>query len=139
MIANSLTTNEIKNAAGTEKEFQRLQTDGRSTEFGLITETPSTPHRLTVSHNETGTGVNRRRRSLIRFDKTFQSAVDTTVFPKTSAYVVLDRPLGHETTDDNEKEVLANLMSFVASLGASTTILYDCTGTGASNLLSGGI
>lgn len=139
MIANSLTTNEIKNAAGTEKEFQRLRTDGRSTEFGLITETPSTPHRMTVSHTETGSGTSRRRRSLIRFDKTFQSGIDTTVFPKTSAYVVLDRPLGHESNDDNEKEVLANLMSFLASLGASTTILYDCTGTGASNMLSGGI
>jgi hypothetical protein len=33
--------------------------------------------------------------------------------------------------------VVANVMSFAASLGASTTILYDCTGNGAVTLLSG--
>jgi hypothetical protein len=31
------------------------------------------------------------------------------------------------------------LMSFMASLGASTTILYDGTGNGANALLSGGL
>jgi hypothetical protein len=30
-------------------------------------------------------------------------------------------------------------MSFGASLGASTTILYDCTGNGAVVLLNGGL
>ena len=139
MISNTLNTNEIKNSAGVEREFQRLSSNGRSTEFGLILETPSTPHRLKVSHQETGTGINRRRRSVIRFDRTMVSAWDASKFPTTSAYVVLDRPIGHETNDDNEKEVLANLMSFLATTGAATTVLLDCTGTGASNLLSGGI
>jgi hypothetical protein len=139
MLANTLVTNEIKNAAGTEKEFQRLKSDGRSTEFGLITETPSLPHRMKVSHNETSSGLSRRRRSVARFDKSFISSYDTTKIVTCSAYVVLDRPIGHEADDTNCKEVLANLMSGLASLGASTTILYDCTGTLATNLLSGGI
>lgn len=139
MIANTLNTNEIKSPTGAEREFQRLSSNGRSTEFGLIIETPSLPHRMKVSHQETGSGSNRRRRSVLRFDKAMASPVDPTKYPSVSAYIVLDRPIGHEVNDDNAKEVLANLMSFLATTGAGTTVLFDCTGNGAANLLSGGI
>jgi hypothetical protein len=139
MYANTLNTNEIKNAAGTEKEFQRIKLGDGKTEFALIGESPSAPHRLIISHQETGSGMSRRRRSVIRFNKTFVSSFDSTIFPTDSAYIVLDRAIGHQSDDTTPKEVLANLMSLVASLGATTTILYDGTGTGASNMLSGGI
>jgi hypothetical protein len=139
MLSNTLNTNEVKNSAGTEVEFSRLSTNDRKTEFAQIAETPSLPYRLSISHQETGTGLKKRRRSLVRFDKTSISGVDSTTPITTSAYVVLDHPVGASTTSAEAANVLANLMSFIASLGVSTTILYDGTGNGAVALLQGGL
>jgi hypothetical protein len=139
MLSNTLNTNEVKNSAGTEVEFSRLSTNDRKTEFSQIAETPSLPYRLSISHQETGTGLKKRRRSLVRFDKTSISGVDSTTPITTSAYVVLDHPVGASTTSAEAANVLANLMSFIASLGVSTTILYDGTGNGAVALLQGGL
>lgn len=137
MLANTLNTNEIKNSAGTEQEFTRLSQGIRDTVFALITETPSAPHRLSIKHAESGKGTDLRRRSLVRFDKTVTGQVDTTKSAVISAYAVVDIPLGNLTSYDEVKNVLANLMSFMASTGATTTILYDCTGNGATTVLSG--
>lgn len=139
MLSNTLNTNEIKNSAGTEVEFQRISSGDRQTEFAQITESPSAPHRLTVKHLETGKGVNLRRRSLVRFDKTVMSTVDSTLPVVISAYAVLDSPVGALTANTEPANVVAELMSFLASLGANTTILYDCTGNGAVTLLTGGL
>lgn len=139
MLSNTLNTNEIKDAAGTEVEFTRLSSDGRKAEFKKITESPALPDRLLISHIETGSGLNRRRRSVVRFDYTSAGEVDTTQNVKSSAYLVGDFPVGNLTAVTAPKAVLARLMSFVASLGASTTILYDCTGNGADCLINGGI
>lgn len=139
MLANTLNTNEIKNASGTEQEFQRLKMGDGRTEFAKIGESPANPHRLIVSHQETGSGTNRRRRSVVRFDLTTISSFDTSRFVKDSCYVVLDRSIGDQTDDSTSKTLLANLMSFLATTGAGTTVLFDCTGTGASNLLTAGI
>lgn len=140
-LSNTLETNEIKDAAGLEKEFQRLG-DGptpRSTVFALKSESPSLPHRLNIAHQEQGTGLKKRRRSLIRFDKTVISTVDSVTPVTVSAYAVLDAPVGAMAANTEFANVLAELMSFMASLGASTTILYDCTGNGAKTLLDGGL
>lgn len=137
MLANTLNTNEIKNSAGTEQEFSRLSTSERQTEFAVISEAPNAPHRLKVSHLESGSGLTKRRRSLVRFDKTIAGANTDPVV--VSAYAVLDIPIGNISSSTEPKNVLANLMSFLASLGASTTILYDCTGNGADVLINGGL
>jgi hypothetical protein len=139
MLSNTLNTNEIKNAAAAEVEFSRLSTSERSTEFSQIGEAPNLPHRLKISHQESGAGINRRRRSLIRFDKTVMSGVDATLPVTVSAYVVLDAPVGAQTASTESTNVVAELLSFCASLGASTTILYDCTGNGANALVTGGL
>jgi hypothetical protein len=139
MLTNTLNTNEVKNAAGTEEEFTRLSISDRSTIFARISETPSLPHRLTINHSESGTGINRRRRSVVRVDKTIAGQIDTTVPMRCSAYTVADIPIGNMSTNALSADVVANLVSFVASLGASTTILYDGTGNGAVALISGGI
>jgi hypothetical protein len=139
MLSNTLNTNEIKNAAGTEIEFSRLSTSARSTEFAQIAETPALPHRLSISHQETGVSAKKRRRSLVRFDKTVISTVDSITPVTISAYAVLDFPVGAMAAITEGTNVIAELMSFMASLGASTTILYDGTGNGANALLSGGL
>jgi len=139
MLSNTLNTNEIKNAAGTEVEFQRLSTNERSTVYAQITETPSLPHRMTISHQESGSGMKRRRRSVIRFDKTVISGVDSLTPITDSAYIVSDYAVGASSTSAEMANVIAELVSFTASLGASTTILYDGTGNGAATLLNGGL
>jgi hypothetical protein len=139
MLSNTLNTNEIKNAAGTEQEFGRIATSDRSTIFSLLTESPALPHRLTVSHQESGGGINKRRRSVVRFDKTVVSTVDSVTPVTVSAYAVIDAPVGALAAPTEMANVIANLMSFLASTGASTTILFDGTGNGATALLSGGL
>lgn len=138
MLSNILNTNEIKNAAGTEQEFGRLLTNERKTVFGLLTEAPSSPHRLTIQHGETGAGLTKRRRSVCRFDKTVISSVDSVTPVTVSGYVVMDIPVGALTAITEATNVLAELGSFVHTLGTNTH-LYDGTGTGAAALLSGGL
>lgn len=139
MLSNTLNTNEIKNAAGTEVEFQRLSSTDRSALFGQITETPSLPHRMFISHQESGVAIKKRRRSLIRFDKTVMSTVDSTVPVTVSAYMVLDAPVGALIANTEMANVIAELLSFCATTGAATTVLFDGTGNGAATLLNGGL
>lgn len=139
MLSNTLNTNEVKNSAGTEVEFSRLSTSDRKTVFSQIAETPSLPHRLSIAHQETGSGMTQRRRSVVRFDKTVISGVDSITPVTISCYTVLDAPVGALDSSAEMANVLAEQMSFLASLGASTTILYDGTGNGAKSLLEGGL
>lgn len=138
-LSNTLNTNEVKNSAGAEQEFSHVAQNNRSHEWMLTTESPSLPHRLMVSHQETGSGIKKRRRSVVRVDKTTMSGVDVTLPITTTAYIVLDHPVGASSTNAEAANVLANLISFVASTGATTTILYDGTGNGASALLNGSV
>lgn len=137
MLSNTLNTNEIKNAAGTEQEFGRISQGEYQTEFALLTETPAYPHRLTVKHLEVGSGTDQRRRSVVRFDKVVAGTIDTTKTVTISSYLVVDIPKGNLSTYDEPKNVLANLLSFCATTGAGTTVLFDCTGNGATTLISG--
>jgi len=139
MLATTLNTNEVKNAAGTEVEFQSIRLQDRTHEYAQITESPAFPHRLKVSHQESGKGLALRRRSVVRVDKTIASTVDATKQVTVSAYMVLDAPIGALTANTEMANALAEVMSFCASLGASTTILYDGTGNGAAALLTGGV
>lgn len=139
MLSNTLNTNEIKNAAGTEVEFQHLWNEGRSRTFAQIAESPSLQHRLKIQHLESGSGIKLRRRSVVRFDKTVISPVDDVTPVVISAYCVLDTPQGALEANTEPTNVLAELMSFMASLGANTTILYDGTGNGATSLLNGSL
>jgi hypothetical protein len=139
MLSNSLVTNEVKNSAGTEQEFSRLSTNDRQTVFAKVGEVPSLPHRLIISHQESGSGIRLVRRSVSRFDKTIISEVDQITPVVISGYTVMVIPVGHLDTLAEPTHVLANNMSFIASLGASTTILYDGTGNGAVALLNGSL
>ena len=137
MLANTLVTNEVKDSAGTEVEFSRLSQSGRETTFAKVGETPSLPYRLSVKHQETGSGINKRRRSLVRFDKTVMSGVDATKPVTVSCYAVLDTPVGALTANTEPTNLVANLMSLLATTGAATTVLFDGTGNGAKTLLNG--
>jgi len=137
MLSNTLNTNEVKDSAGVEVEFTRIKSSDRDTEFAKISESPALPHRLKVSHQETGLGFKRRRRSVVRFDKTSMSTVDSVTPVTTSAYLVCDAPVGAITTTAELVHVIANLLSFVGTTGAATTVLFDGTGNGAKCLTTG--
>jgi hypothetical protein len=76
---------------------------------------------------------------VVRVDKAIISEVDSITPVTISAYTVMVIPVGHLDTLGEPTHVLANNMSFIASLGASTTILYDGTGNGAVALLNGSL
>lgn len=139
MLNNTLNTNEIKNAAGTEVEFTRLRTEGRETVFAQIAETPALEHRLTIKHQETGASTKRRRRSLVRIDKDVVSGYDPTVTVTVSAYMVLDAPVGAMSSIAEATNAIAELISFTATTGAATTVLFDGTGNGSKALLEGSL
>jgi hypothetical protein len=139
MLANTLNTNEIKIAAGTEIEFARWSSGVRETEFKAILETPSAPHRLSIRHAESGSGLKLRRRSVARFDKTVISSVDSVTPVVVSAYIVLDAPVGALTVQTEMANVLSELGSFVFLTGADSTFLYAGTGTGSATLLDGSV
>jgi hypothetical protein len=73
----------------------------------------------------------------VRFDLVTESDVDEQTPITTSAYLVIDIPTGLSNDYDTAKKALANLLSLCASTGANTTILYDCSGYGASALING--
>jgi hypothetical protein len=140
MLSNTLNTNEVKNAAATEVEFDHMSfPPGRSRVFKQVPEPPDKPHRLTISHSETGASIKLRRRSLVRFDKTVISDRDGVTPVTVSAYCVLDAPVGALNVSTEIANVLAQLQSFMATTGSGTTVLFDCTGNGAAALLNGSL
>lgn len=138
-LPTNLTTNEVKDASGTEVEFLHFEAVGRSKTYAKSGEAPNLPVRLKVQHQEIGTGFKARRRSNIRVEKTSISGVDDVTPVQTIVSLTLDSPVGAVEDQTEAKAALAYLMSFFASQGGSTTILYDCTGYGAAALAGGSL
>lgn len=136
-MISSLKTNEVKQRAGTEVEFDWSRSDGRSVTLSAVVAAPSQPHTLKISHEETGSGTSRRRRSVCRFDKTIPGQVDIAATMKGSGYIVLDLPVGQMLDATLAQDLVAQLLSFVGTTGAATVVLFDGTGTGAIPLING--
>lgn len=131
----NLVTNEVKDSTGTEVEYLRYSSPGSELVFAKSGEAPNLEDRLTVAHAEISAGVARRRRSKVGFsvDITGNSGVIRTI----NVYQVADIPVGDISDLTVVTAVVAKLMSVIASKGASTTILYDCSGYGAEALVNG--
>ncbi len=137
MLPTTLNTNEVKDSANVEIEFERKVTEGSKLVFAKIAETYNQPYRLTVSHTEVGSGVNLRRRSLARFDKTVSGV---SLLPRVvTGYIVLDIPVGDLNASTEAKNILANLTSCLATPGATSVIALDGTGTVAQALINGSL
>lgn len=137
MLPNALLTNSVRDAAGTDVPFERRSEGSNETEFRATAETPTKPHRLSIKHQESGKGFNKRRRSVVRFDKTVASDVDDTVLVTTSAYLVVDAPVGALNSYAEIRQAVANLMGFVANDSTNSAILFACTGLGAKAAVEG--
>jgi hypothetical protein len=137
-LPTNLTTNEVKDAAGAEIEFNRFDSgQPRKIVFAKVGESPAYEHRLEVAHSEAGTGLKRRRRSRLAVRIAHLSNVDNLTPVFTLGYVILDSPVGAITDLTIPTKCMANIMSFSATTGAATTVLFDCTGYGASALVNG--
>jgi len=137
MLPTHLTTNEIKNASGTEVEFLRFDAgQPRKLVFAKSGEAPNYEQRLDVAHIEAGAGVRRRRRSRFGFRIGHLSA-DGVTPTFTLGYQILDIPVGAIADYTYPTLCMAYMMSFCASQGATTTILYDGTGYGAAAQING--
>lgn len=138
-IPANLTNNEVKDRANASISFTRLSTGpGREVLFAKAGELPARPHRLSVKHAETGSGLTRRRRSVVRMDLTFTGHIDSTKTATVSAYIVLDIPTGNMTSMNEGADVLANLNQFLCTQGAAEVALrLNGTGFGAATLLNG--
>jgi len=137
MLPINLTTNEVKDSAGVEVEFNRQSSVDRTVTFAKVGEVPNREHRLKVSHQENGSGKAMVRRSLTRIDKTVTGDDGNPVV--ISAYEVLVIPIGNLGGFTEVKHVQAELMSFLASTGVDTAIKFDCTGYGAEALVNGSL
>jgi hypothetical protein len=140
-LSNTLSSNEIKNAAGTGVSFSSLG-DGptpRSVVFGKTAENYALPLRLTIQHVESGALLKKRRRSVIRFDETVISTVDSATPVTGSVYIVMDAPVGALTANTPMSNLVAYLLSFCATTGAASTVLFDGSGNGAATLLNGSL
>lgn len=139
MLPNTLNTNEVKDSAGAELEYSRLSQSDRSTVFARISENPSNPDRIRIDHAESGSGLNRLRRSRIRVDLTQAGQVDATKLVTSSVNITLVAPVGQLSTTGPLEQVLARLQSFLSTTGAGTTVLFDGSGNGASALIEGSL
>ncbi len=140
MLSNTLVTNEIRNKAGAEVEFNRLSLTDQKTVYAASTELPNSPHRLTISHEESGKGFNLRRRTSVRFDKTHDAAgTEAPQQTRTSVYMVLDTPIGAVINYDETLNLIAELVSFMAGNGTADLLKYDGTGTGTAAVINGGL
>jgi hypothetical protein len=138
MLPDSLNTNQIRNSAGTEIEFEIHEGPvGRLRKWRQVAMIPYLGHYLTVSHQEVGSGLKLVRRSLVRFDKTVLSTVDNLTPVTISAYTVLVAPVGALATLAEPTTVLAELHSLNASVASATALTLDGTGNGSIALING--
>lgn len=137
-LPTNLTTNEVKDASGTEVEFTRLGflPDG-GLQFYAASAAPNRPVTLTIKHRLVGDGINRTRQSVIRVDAIDDGDDVTGTESKSFAQITLSANVGNQTNSDNWKKVLAYLGSFVFLDGTGTTHLFAGTGTGAACLING--
>lgn len=134
-LPQTLNTNEVKNAAGTEIEFLYRDEVGRMREYAASGEAPNLSHRLKVSHQEVGKGTELVRRSVSRVDKTVVGASGTKRV--ISFYKVGVIPVGDLADLTVVKDVSAELDSFCCTTGAATTVLFDGSGYGDSAIING--
>lgn len=136
-LPTNLTTNEVKDRAGTEVEFLFREEVGRSREYQKSGETPSLPERIKVQHQETGKNISLVRRSNLRVTKTVMSQVDSVTPVQIIFSGTLQVPQGHLNDLNATKDVMSYVNSILGTTGAGTTVLFDGTGTAATALING--
>lgn len=134
MLPTTLLTNEVKDRAGVEVEFEHYSLEGRTHIYAKKGGNPSLPCILKVAHQETGAGLSAVQRSQCRIDLDVVGKSGKTV--RVSAYKVVVVPKGELDDLDDVKDASAMLDSFLCTTGAGTTVLFDGSGNGDSALIN---
>lgn len=138
MLNNNLNTNEVKDSAGLEVEFQHLRyPTPQSREFSKVGELYNLPHRLIVSHQEVGANLLRRRRSMYQVRKSVVGVSGATVVIVSTHSI--DIPVGDLNSNDEVENVMAEGGSFGFLDGTGTTFLFAGTGLGCVALKDGSL
>lgn len=135
MLPTTLLTNEVKDRAGAEVEFEHFTLEGREHIYIRKNGNPSLPCYLKVIHQETGTGAGATRRSLC--DLTMMVEGKSGKIVPIRAYKNVVVPIGELDDLDDVKDASAMLDSFCTTTGAGTTVLFDGSGNGDSALING--
>lgn len=140
-LPTNLTNNEVKDRSGAAVNFTRRSNGpGSAVEFSRVSEVPARPYRISVRHQDIGSGITARRRSAIQVRQTFVGHVDLTKYSTVIATITLDVPTGNLTGMNEAKDVLANLGQFCFTIGAAETCTrLDGTGYGVAALTDGGV
>lgn len=133
----NLLTNEVKDRAGVEVEFEHQSSEGRTHIFQKKGMSPSCPTTLKIAHQVNGSGQSAVRRSNTRVDVGFTGKSGKPCM--CSAYKVLVVPEGELDDLNVVKDASAMLDSFCCTTGAATTVLFDGSGNGDSALINGTI
>lgn len=142
MLPTNLNNYEVKNNIGAAVAFSRRSNWENKVVFISDESTPRLPTELSVAHTITGTGLNSRRRSAARLDRSVQLLEGTsyeTRIAKCSFYCVSDIPIGCMDTYDEAIMAGALLGSFMFLAPHSTNAVFkfDGTSTGFAALING--
>jgi hypothetical protein len=109
--------------ANVAKSFDLVSIDNNRSLSSVATESTTTPHTLTVSHQSSGTAVVVDRH-LVRLDKTFTDPVKGPV--TLSCYMVLSVPRGTSVVTLQEiKDMVGRMIAFEQTAGALDKILNN--------------
>jgi hypothetical protein len=135
MLPLNLTTNEVKNSAGTEVEFDRQEANGRLVKYTKKGAPPNLDNTISVSHTVLGTGVDERRRTAILgyLEVTGASGVKRII----RVNHTYDIPIGDIANYTDVITLDAQVGSFTYLDGTGTTFLFAGTGVGASAAVNG--
>lgn len=137
MLPTNLTTNEVKNSAGTEVEFYRWSASERTVEFAKAGEAPNAENHLKVSHQEVSSGVDARRRSAVIGNQQITGLSGKQREIKVS--IVYDIPIGDIADYTAVNTLAAQVGSFTFLDGTGTTFLFAGTGVGHAAIRDGSV
>lgn len=134
-LPTDLLTNEVKDRAGAEVEFEHLSLDGREHLYKKKGAAPNQPVILRIAHQVNGTGIEAVRRSVVRVDATLTGASGKprNMFVQKTWSI----PEGDLADLNLAKDLSAMIDSFCATTGAATTVLFDGSGSGDSAGING--
>lgn len=134
-LPNDLLTNEVKDRAGVEVEFNYFSRDLREMIYTRKGVAPSLECFLKVKHQDVGTGSATVQRSLVRVDGAFVGKSGKLCVASVYKNAVI--PKGELDDLNFILDLNAMLNSFCALTGAGTTLLFDGSGTGDYALTHG--
>lgn len=138
MLPDTLNANQIKDKAGAGvNTFESVNDEGRTRLFRNTAAAYNRPHELAIKHRETGVGLKLIRDSVIICSLVVTGDDGNPV--KVEYLQRLRVPMGNLASQDPVKEVIANGLSFSATTGAASTVLFDGTGNGAIALRNGSL